>query len=90
MTLVFSFAMAWFAPDDAGLGAGISRGSETIDALTTAFITRLVGEPEDESPDPLLARWLVRVIVSLLTSPGQSEDEERALVTRFVAPAIVQ
>jgi len=83
-------AMAWFAPADAGLAAGISHGSDTIDALTTAFITRLVSEPEHGSPDPLLARWLVRVIVSLLTSPGQSEDEERALVTRFVAPAIVQ
>ncbi|TFH24266.1 MAG: TetR/AcrR family transcriptional regulator [Myxococcales bacterium] len=83
-------AAAWFAPADAGLGAGISRGSETIDALTTTFIARLVGEREDESSDRLLARWLVRVILSLLTSPGESAEEERTLVARFVAPAIVR
>ncbi|MEE8311967.1 MAG: TetR/AcrR family transcriptional regulator [Candidatus Binatia bacterium] len=83
-------AAAWFAPADAGMGAGISRGSETIDALTTTFIARLVGERDDGSSDRLLPRWLVRVIVSLLTSPGESADEERTLVARFVAPAIVR
>ncbi|WP_278258036.1 hypothetical protein [Nocardioides convexus] len=35
------------------------------------------------------ARWLVRVIVSLLTVPGADEAEERRLVERFVLPVVV-
>jgi hypothetical protein len=35
------------------------------------------------------ARWLVRVIVSLLALPGDSEEEERAQVERFVAPVLL-
>lgn len=38
-------------------------------------------------PDP--ARWLVRVVVSLLTMPGRDEDDERAMVVRFVVPALL-
>ena len=38
--------------------------------------------------DPLAARWLVRVIVSLLIAPGRDEAEERAIVERFVVPAL--
>jgi hypothetical protein len=33
---------------------------------------------------------MVRVIISLLTTPGEDEAEERALVTRFVAPALLE
>ena len=34
------------------------------------------------------ARWLVRVIVSLLTVPGGDDAAERRLVERFVAPVV--
>ena len=37
----------------------------------------------------LRARWLVRVVVSLLTMPGDSEAEERALIEHFVAPGLL-
>ena len=33
--------------------------------------------------------WLVRVVVSLLTVPGGSEEEERDLVARFVVPGVL-
>ena len=38
--------------------------------------------------DPLAARWVVRVIVSLLIAPGRDDAEERAMVERFVAPGL--
>ncbi len=37
----------------------------------------------------LRARWMVRVVISLLALPGESESEERALVERFVAPPLL-
>ena len=39
--------------------------------------------------DPLAARWVVRVIVSLLVAPGRDQAEERAMVERFVVPALL-
>ncbi len=80
---------AWFAPAESGRAARISRGSELIDTLAQAFLNRLPGANAQASRDPLTARWLVRVIVSLLSMPGEDEAEERALVERFVAPVVL-
>lgn len=81
-------AAAWFTPGDSGLAADVSRLSEVVDSLAGAFVARLLGSREDRSSQ-LRARWLVRVIVSLLTSPGASEAEERELIARFVAPGML-
>ena len=78
---------AWFEPGDSGIAAGISARSEVIEALAGAFVTRVLGREADEGR--LSARWLVRVIVSLLTTPGESEAEERELIERFVAPVLL-
>jgi len=89
---------AWFTPGEAGVVASVTRGSEVIDAISAGFVGRLLtGErladakhtrrPSEE--DELPARWLVRVIVSLLSMPGRDEEEEREMVRRFVAPAMV-
>ena len=68
---------AWFAAGDAVATAELAQSSPVIEALG-----RGVGH------DPLAARWLVRVIVSLLIAPGRDAAEERAMVERFVAPAL--
>ena len=39
--------------------------------------------------DQETARWLVRVIVSLLIVPGRDDADERAMVERFVVPSVV-
>jgi len=79
---------AWFAPSAAGLAARMSRSSEVVETLTTGFVAALQ-RPGEEDPDGgLLAGWFVRVILSLLDLPGESEAEERALVERFVAPVL--
>ena len=68
--------LAWFGAGDAARTAELAQSSAVIEGLGSALV-------EDEDA----ARWLVRVIVSLLTVPGRDAAEERALVERFVVPA---
>lgn len=71
--------LAWFSAADAGTTAALAQSDEVVEALGSS----VVGDPD-------AARWLVRVIVSLLIVPGRDEAEERALVERFVVPAVVR
>lgn len=80
---------AWFEPGESGYTARMSRGSEVIGCLADAFVARLPGERADAAPSDMRARWMVRVIVSLLTMPGDSEEEERLLIERFVVPSVL-
>lgn len=79
---------AWFVPGDSAIAARMSGFSEVVEVLAGGFVTRLLGACDDET-GRLRARWLVRVIVSLLTAPGASAEEERELIERFVAPSIL-
>ena len=68
---------AWFGAGDATATAELAQASPVIEALGLSLLD-----------DPLAARWVVRVIISLLVAPGRDEAEERALVRRFVVPAL--
>jgi AcrR family transcriptional regulator len=68
---------AWFAAGDAAATAELAQSSAVIEALGRTVV-----------PDPLAARWVVRVVVSLLTAPGRDDAEERELVERFVVPVL--
>ncbi len=68
---------AWFARGDAVATAELAQSSTVIEALGRTVVD-----------DPLAARWVVRVIVSLLIAPGRDGAEERAMVERFVAPGL--
>ncbi|MBJ8344945.1 TetR/AcrR family transcriptional regulator [Antrihabitans sp. YC2-6] len=70
--------IAWFQLGDAGLASEIAHSSEVIEGLSAAFFDGNV----------LLAKWTVRIIVSLLTVPGSDDAEERAMLELFVAPSI--
>jgi len=74
----------WFTPAEMAHVHELSDSSEVIDAIISAFTGTLNGPADDQV---LQTRWILRVIVSLLTMPGRDADEERALVERFVAPA---
>lgn len=76
---------AWFAPNEAGVTARMSRGSEVIAHLSGAFSHGLAAREGER----LRSRYLVRMILSLLTSPAADEAEEREIVTRFVVPAVL-
>jgi AcrR family transcriptional regulator len=68
---------AWFRDGDAGLSADLAQSSAVIEALGLSVVA-----------DAASARWLVRVIVSLLTVPGRDDADERAMVERFVVPVV--
>jgi AcrR family transcriptional regulator len=67
--------LAWFGAADAGTTAELAQSRAVIEALAG------VG-------DEAAARWLVRVVVSLLIVPGRDDAEERELVERFIVPAL--
>lgn len=73
--------LAWFAAGDAARTAELAQSSAVISALGLTIV--------DDPGDADAARWLVRVIVSLLIVPGRDADDERALVERFVVPAVL-
>ena len=69
---------AWFAPDAATTAADLALSSEVV----AAVVRTMVDDDED-------ARWLVRVVLSLLTTPEPDAAAERRLIERYVAPALV-
>ena len=80
---------AWFTRAEAGLTARMSRTSEVIGCLADTFVSDLEAAAEAAGDRDLRARWLVRVIVSLLSLPAESEAEERALIEKFVVPSVL-
>lgn len=78
---------AWFAVGDAGIASELASTSEVIEVLGVTFLAGAAGS--DPAELPRQARWVVRVIVSLLTVPGVDAADERAMVEQFVVPALV-
>lgn len=76
---------AWFSTTSAGAEAAGS--SAVVHTLTTAFV-RSLGPGEPEAVDRR-ARWLVRVVASLLISPGSTADDERETLEEFVLPTVL-
>jgi AcrR family transcriptional regulator len=77
---------AWFATTQPPIGGEMAEQSQVITALAAAFVTSLgAGDPTTVQRR---ARWLVRVITSLLIFPGRDEADERAMVEEFVAPVV--
>ncbi|MCV7440850.1 TetR/AcrR family transcriptional regulator [Mycobacterium paraense] len=76
---------AWFAVSRPPLGGELAQ-SEVITALAAAFVGSLA--PEDPAVVERRARWVVRVITSLLLYPGADEADERAMLEEFVVPIV--
>lgn len=75
---------SWFATTDSPIGAEMAEQSEVIQALTAAFLLSL--GPDDPAAVHRRARWLVRVLTSLLIFPGHDPDDERVMLEEFVVP----
>ena len=58
-----------------------------IKALTEAFLISMA--PDDPEVVEGKARWLVRVMTSLLVFPGHDDADERAMIEQFVVPMVV-
>lgn len=82
---------SWFATAQPPIGGEMAEQSEVIRALVEGFVRSLApGTAEDNAEEVgRRARWLVRVMVSLLVFPGGDEAEERAMLAEFVAPLVV-
>ncbi|MGC4961595.1 TetR/AcrR family transcriptional regulator [Gordonia sp. DT218] len=78
---------AWFVSDAAGRSANLALLSPAIEEIAVGFLGDIApGTNPAEQRDR--ARWVVRVIVSLLTSPGETAAEEREMLQRFVVPVV--
>ena len=77
---------SWFAITRPPIGGELAGQSEVITALATAFLNSL--GLEDPATVERRARWLVRVLTSLLMYPGQDDADERAMIEEFVVPIV--
>lgn len=75
----------WFGPESASLAGALGTSSELVNRIAIAFI-----HGDTDGSDPTLrGRFMVRIILSLLMTPGMDAAEERELVRRFVTPAVL-
>jgi AcrR family transcriptional regulator len=77
---------SWFAISRPPIGGKLAERSEVITALAAAFVNSL--GPEDPAVVERRARWVVRVLTSLLMYPGRDEADERAMIEEFVVPIV--
>ena len=78
---------SWFATTQRPIGAEMAEESEVIKALTEAFVISLGSDDPDLVANR--ARWLVRVMTSLMLFPGHDEEDERAMLNEFVVPIVL-
>lgn len=77
---------SWFAVTRPPIGGELAGQSEVITALAAAFLDSL--GPQEPAAIERRARWLVRVLTSLLMYPGRDEADERAMIEEFVVPVV--
>lgn len=78
---------SWFAKSGPPLGAEMAD-SDVITTMVSAFVSSL-GADQPEVIERR-ARWVVRVMTSLLMFPGRDAADERAMLADFVVPVLVQ
>jgi AcrR family transcriptional regulator len=69
------------------IGGEMAEQSQVIKALTEAFVISL--GPDEPHLVEHRARWLVRVMTSLLVFPGHDEADERSMLEEFVVPTVL-
>lgn len=75
---------SWFASTARPIGGEMAERSDVIRILVEAFLASL----SDQTDIELRARWLVRVLISLLQFPGRDDADERLMLETFVAPHV--
>ena len=61
----------------------VFRESPVISELTRTFLSS-----SDREPDADLGRWLLRVVMSFLREPGETPEDERRMVERFLGSVV--
>lgn len=75
---------AWFTRTP--MGAEAAEKSEVVQAMTAGFLLSLADD--DIAAARRRARWLVRVLTSLLTVPGRDAEDELDMLEEFVIPLL--
>ncbi|HET7072799.1 MAG TPA: TetR/AcrR family transcriptional regulator [Mycobacterium sp.] len=78
---------SWFAITRPPIGGELAGQSEVITALAAAFVNSL--GPEEPAAVERRARWVVRVLTSLLMYPGHDDADERSMIEEFVVPIVL-
>jgi AcrR family transcriptional regulator len=78
---------SWFSIAQPPIGGEVAEQSDVITALAAAFVNSLGAD--DPATIEGRARWLVRVITSLLIFPGRDIADEQAMIDEFVVPIMV-
>lgn len=78
----------WFTAPDVGVATEISADSEVVRAVAEAFTGSVVSELGEDDV-VRRGRWLVRMVVSLLSMPEPDALEERRFVEEVVTPALI-
>lgn len=76
--------VAWFTADDAGATASLAQSSIVIEGLVATFL----GDAADASVRRR-AKWVVRMLVSLLVDPEPDPAEEHAMIAELLVPTLV-
>jgi len=75
---------SWFASTARPIGGEMAERSEVIKALVQGFLASM----GDQTDVEMRARWLVRVLISLLQFPGRDAADERVMLETFVVPLV--
>ncbi|HUB57377.1 MAG TPA: helix-turn-helix domain-containing protein [Mycobacterium sp.] len=78
---------SWFAITQPPIGGELADQSDVITALAAAFVNSLGADGQAVAESR--ARWLVRVITSLLIFPGRDVADEQAMIEEFVVPIVM-
>ncbi|WP_409437668.1 TetR/AcrR family transcriptional regulator [Mycobacterium sp. SMC-14] len=79
--------VSWFAETGPPIGAAMASQSDVITVMVASFLSALGTGDGDVVQQR--ARWVVRVVTSMLSFPGRDADDEREMLTQFVVPVVV-
>jgi AcrR family transcriptional regulator len=82
---------SWFVlgADSAPIGAEFAEHSDLVNAMSTGFVVSL-SPTDDTAGIERKARWLLRILISLLIFPGRDADDERAMLEEFLVPVVAR
>jgi len=75
--------VSWFSNEDSHIASRVAGSSSAIESLAIGIIST-----ENDAERELRARWIIRIILSLLTMPGHDAQEEREMIEKFVVPVV--
>lgn len=78
---------SWFAETGPPIGTAMAAQSDVITVMVESFLSAL--DTGDTDAVQQRARWVVRVVTSMLGSPGRDAEDERAMLMQFVVPVVI-